>query len=427
MLIHQTAVLRALCCLIVTTWLAIGCADPQSNSTTRTSRTLLIQAVADSKPVAHVAGPADSVIRFATFNMALNRPKTGQLVEELKTGSDQASKLAAIVQLVRPHVLLVNEIDYDESHESVETLHEKYFEVAQTTSGGKSQPISYPFRYTASVNTGVPSGLDLDGNGMVKGGGDCFGYGAFPGQYGMAVYSQFPIDNVRTFQNLLWASMPNAALPKQEDRTPFYSDEAVAIFRLSSKSHWDVTLETPAGMIHFLVCHPTPPVFDGPEDRNGRRNHDEIRLLADYISGGAVAEYLIDDNGQAGGLSEDDSFIIAGDLNADPLDGASFKQAVNQLLDHDRVQAIQPSSVGAIEMASAQQGKNTEHKSDPALDTGDFGDKYVGNLRADYVLPSKNLQVVQHGVMWPPTGEPLAEEVKASDHRLVWVDLAIPE
>jgi hypothetical protein len=359
--------------------------------------------------------------------MALHRRAPGKLVEELKAGSDQASKLAAIVQHVRPHVLLVNEIDFDESQESVELLHAKYFEVAQQMVKDGSQPISYPFRYAASVNTGVPSELDFDGDGKVEGGGDCFGYGAFPGQYGMAVYSQYPISDVRSFQKLRWASMPDAALPTKADGSPFFTEEALAQFRLSSKSHWDVSVKTPAGLIHFLVCHPTPPVFDGPEDRNGRRNHDEIRLFADYITGGAAAEYLVDDAGRAGGLQEGDHFVIAGDLNADPLDGASFEQAIHQLLEHDRVQAIQPSSGGAVELAGIQQGKNTEHQSDPAFDTGDFGDENVGNLRADYVLPSKTLNVVQHGVVWPPTGEPLSDAVTASDHRMVWVDIDVPD
>ena len=35
---------------------------------------------------------------------------------------------------------------------------------------------------------------------------------------------------------------------------------------------------------HLLASHPTPPVFDGDEDRNGKRNHDEVRLIADYIN-----------------------------------------------------------------------------------------------------------------------------------------------
>lgn len=61
-------------------------------------------------------------------------------------------------------------------------------------------PIDYPYSYVAPVNTGVPSGLDLDNSGSVGGPNDAFGFGFFPGQYGMVVYSKYPIDQaaVRT-------------------------------------------------------------------------------------------------------------------------------------------------------------------------------------------------------------------------------------
>ena len=49
--------------------------------------------------------------------------------------------------------------------------------------------------------------------------------------------------------------------------------------------------------VHFLVSHPTPPVFDGPEDRNGTRNFDEIRFWADYVIP-SRSGYIYDDNGQ---------------------------------------------------------------------------------------------------------------------------------
>ena len=77
------------------------------------------------------------------------------------------------------------------------------------------------------------------------------------------------------------------------------------------------------------------PVFDGPEDRNGRRNHDEIRLLADYITP-AKSSYLTDDQGVRGGLAEEAAFVILGDMNADPHDGASRSHAARQLLEHRR-------------------------------------------------------------------------------------------
>ena len=95
------------------------------------------------------------------------------------------------------------------------------------------------------------------------------------------------------------------------------------MFRLSSKSHWDVPVEVGGRTVHVLASHPTPPTFDGAEDRNGRRNHDEIRFWADYVRPGAGSGYIYDDAGGTGGLKPGSSFVILGDQNADPLDGDS--------------------------------------------------------------------------------------------------------
>jgi hypothetical protein len=103
----------------------------------------------------------------------------------------------------------------------------------------------------------------------------------------MLVLSKYPIDGaqVRTFQLLRWSAMPGALRPVDPASGAFFHDDSVwSQLRLSSKSHWDVPVRTPGGVVHFLVSHPTPPVFDGPEDRNGNRNHDEIRLWSEYIS-----------------------------------------------------------------------------------------------------------------------------------------------
>ncbi|MDP1562208.1 MAG: endonuclease/exonuclease/phosphatase family protein [Pirellulaceae bacterium] len=60
-------------------------------------------------------GQLAGTIRFATFNMALERREAGALTAELRTGqSQQAKRLAEIIQLVRPDVLLLNEIDRDD-------------------------------------------------------------------------------------------------------------------------------------------------------------------------------------------------------------------------------------------------------------------------------------------------------------------------
>ena len=116
--------------------------------------------------------------------------------------------------------------------------------------------------------------------------------------------------------------------------------------------------------------------------------------------------------------------MIVGDLNADPQDGDSAQGAIDQLLKYPKLQtAMVPESIGATEASQTQGGINRKHKGDAAQDTSDFNDQSVGNLRLDYVLPSRNLTIRNSGVFWPGTQQPEHQLIEASDHRLVWVDV----
>ncbi len=364
-------------------------------------------------------------VRFMTYNASLNRGTEGQLREDLATADNaQAQAVAEVIQRTDPEILLINEFDHDPEGRSAELFHDNYLAVSQNG----QNPVVYPYVYSAPVNTGVPSRLDLNQDGTVGGPDDAWGFGAFPGQYGMVVYSKHPIDtpNIRTFQGFRWADMPDNLLPAD-----YYTDEQAGQLRLSSKSHWDVPVRIGTKTVHVLASHPTPPTFDGDEDRNGRRNHDEIRFWADYVSDRASSSYIYDDAGRRGGLEPGSRFVVMGDQNSDPHDGDSWPGAIQQLLEHPRVQDPLPTSAGGPEAAARQGGANLSHLSDPAYDTADFNDDPApGNLRADYVLPSKNLRVLEAGVWWPAPGEPGAEltgeyPFPTSDHRPVYIDIAI--
>jgi 3-phytase/alkaline phosphatase D len=376
-------------------------------------------------------------VRFAIFNASLNRFNAGDLATELSSpGSAQPDVIAEIIQRTRPDVLLINEFDYDAGDVALDGFQDNYLSVAH----GTAPPIHYPFRFAAPSNTGIPSGRDLDKNGSVDGPNDAFGFGFFPGQFGMAVYSMFPIDidNIRTFQFFLWKDMPDAMLPVNPDGTSWYDAGDLAVFRLSSKSHWDVPIQIDGKTVHFLTSHPTPPVFDGAEDRNGTRNNDEIRFWADYVIP-SRSGYIYDDNENSGGITPGDAFVIAGDQNSDPFDGDSIPGSIQQLLDHPLVNTkVTPYSEGGPEQAELQDAANDVHLGDPAFDTADFFDGFPddfegapGNLRADYVLPRKQLRIIDAGVFWPLSTDLLFPLVgtfpfPSSDHRLVWVDVTVP-
>jgi phosphodiesterase/alkaline phosphatase D-like protein len=390
---------------------------------------------------------APTTIRFSQFNASLNRNNEGELVRDLSTPNNaQAKAVAEIIQRSNPDVLLINEFDYGVADplSPVKLFQQNYLGVSQNG----ANPVDYPYVYIAPSNTGIASGYDFNNNGAIVTqvgtagyGDDAFGFGNFPGQFGMLLLSKYPIDtdNVRTFQNFLWKDMPDSllntiALPGST--TPWYSEEEKAVLRLSSKSHWDVPILVNGQTIHALVSHPTPPVFDGAEDRNGKRNHDEIRLWSDYVTPGA-GDYLYDDRGRRGGLTAGSSFVIMGDQNADPFDGDSFDNAILQLLQNPNINANSaPVSLGGPQQAELQKGANLTQKGNPAFDTADFADTTPGNLRTDYVLPSTDLQITDAQVFWPLNTDPnfplvgvfdarLPGGYPSSDHKLVWVDLSL--
>ncbi len=435
------------------------------------------------------AQAADSTVRFATFNASLNRNTLGDLlfdVSAAQAGSVditrayasnadtvgltaqqreilQAHNVAEIIQRVNPDVLLVNEFDFDSagtpgststpsahtySSQAAQLLQDNYLSAAHgggTTGRQISNPVSYAYRHTPATNTGIASGFDLNNNGVISGGNDAFGFGNFAGQFGFTVYSKYEIKSVRSFQNFLWKDMPGNLLTNDptlgaNNLVNFYATEEIDALRLSSKNHVDVVLDVNGTDVHFLTAHPTPPVFDGAEDRNGKRNADEIRLWADYIEG---ASYIYDDQGGVGGLASGSLFVIAGDYNADPNDGDAFQDPIEKLLQHPLVNVSgTPASQGGILAAvdtNNNGNANATHLTHPKFDTADFNDAAPGNLRVDYVLPSRNVQIIGSGIFWPVEGtadRPLVGEfntpglfsgLPSSDHKAVFVDVTIPQ
>lgn len=366
-------------------------------------------------------------ITFATFNVSMESENylgryadgvsTQVLIDELASGDSQHIKsIAKIIQTKRPDVILLNEFDYIENpKQGVEQFIKAYLNVAQKG----TEAIDYPYYYYSTSNTGIESPFDLNGDGKFEGtANDAFGYGRYPGHYGMVLLSKFPIDkeNVRTFQLFKWKDMPYHLETRTADGENFYSDEAWEEFRLSSKSHWDVPIKFDDKTIHVLASHPTPPGFDGEEDRNGKRNHDEIRFWKDYIDE-TEGSYIYDDEGKKGALGSE-SFVIVGDLNASPDEGSAMTEGIRSLLNHSKVNnEFTPSSKGG-ELLSPDNKYGKYHTA-------------FWKLRADYVLPSTDLNVVDHAVFWPVKGEPLHELMldreASSDHRMVWVEVKLDD
>jgi myo-inositol-hexaphosphate 3-phosphohydrolase len=405
-----------------------------------------------------------TTVRFSQFNASLNRNIEGQLVSDLTNFNNpnndaatqlrvnQAKTVAEIIQRNNPDILLINEFDYAPA--AVDLFKQNFLQISQNG----ATPVTYQYGYIAPSNTGIASGFDLNNNGATVTtpsttgyGDDSFGFGNFPGQFGMLLLSKYPIDtaNIRTFQNFLWKDMPgnlltndptvdNSATIVNENLNGFYSPAEINVLRLSSKSHWDIPIIINGETVHALVSHPTPPTFDGTEDRNGKRNYDEIRFWSDYVSAGK-GSYIYDDKGGQGNLAPGSSFVIMGDQNADPNDGDSYNKAILQFLQNPNINTnFTPSSLGAPQQATLQGQLNNSHKGNSSFDTADFNDAAPGNLRADYILPSTDIQVTNSGVFWPVNTDPTFPLVgtftsgipggfSSSDHRLVFADVKVGE
>jgi len=369
-----------------------------------------------------------SIIRIALFNIW--ELSTDKLMNTDETGAGMEKQLQAAAQIIHkinPDILVINELDHD--YTSIDqglNVNSIRFQDAYLNKGGEG--IAYPHLFVAPCNTGIPTGIDLNGDGIISGekdigsrdyGTDCFGYGSYPGQYAMGLFSKYPIDTtkVRTFQKFLWKDLPGHHMPPD-----YYNDEAVKIFRLSSKSHWDVPIIIDGKILHLFLSHPTPPSFDGDEDRNGRRNFDEIKFWVHYLADDPI---LYDDKNISGGFKNTNSFLIAGDLNASLHSDSRYDDmvAIDQLLNHPKI-----NDTG--ELLVSKGGWEGREEGPPDYwerNTAKFGKDY--RMRIDYLLPSQNIHIVDGGVYWPvreedENGHHLAET--ASDHRLVWLDIILP-
>lgn len=372
---------------------------------------------------------AEQPLRVATFNVsmeALNylphiRGKTptvkgNELTNALASNHQQIKNIAEIIQRTNPDIILLNEFDRENNTNNA-------IQIFLTEYLGKSQhgqpSVKYPFVFQGPVNTGVIAPFDLNNdNNKGDSPSDTYGFGYFPGHFGMVLLSKYPInyEKIRTFQLFKWKDMPDALKPINPETKKFwYSDEAWQQFRLSSKSHWDIPVSVNGKTLHVLASHPTPPVFDGPEDRNGKRNHDEIRFWNDYITTDQ-ANYIYDDKGNKGGIKTNSLFVIMGDQNASSVDGDAVKSGITNLLAHNNIQDPLPTSKGA--QAHSKNNPN-------AINHTAFW-----RMRADYVLPSKTgINIIDSGVFWPLADEPEFRLIKdrsaSSDHRLVWVDVTL--
>ncbi len=329
-------------------------------------------------------------LRLATWNAELSRFGPGLLLRSLEGNKDpQAAAAVAVIGALNADVILLTGIDYDARGAAVQALADRLAKAGHR----------YPYTLALRPNTGIATGLDLDGNGKRGEAREAQGYGRFAGQAGMALLSRLPIltDQVQDYSAFLWHDLPGNLMPQG---TPA---EVRAVQRLSTAGHWAIPVQLPDGRaLTLLAWYATPPVFDGPEDRNGRRNHDEAAFWLHLLAGDLPF------------AAPQPPYVLLGQPNLDPMDGEGLPAALQALLASPRLQDPAPRGTNPRQDAG-QHG-------DPALDTALY-DK-IGGLRVEVILPSPDLTVTASGVLWPPEADPLTPALQAaSHHRPVWVEL----
>jgi len=303
------------------------------------------------------------------------------LLRDLRRGEDpELSAIAQVIAAVAPDVLVLTDFDYDHDGLALDAF---------AALAGQD----YAHRFARLPNAGIATGLDIDGNGRTGEARDAMGYGRFAGDGGLAVLSRFPFDEpaFRDHTGLLWRDLPGAVLPATP-AGPFLSPEVLAVLPVSSTAHWDLPVLLPDGRLNLLAFAATPPVFDGPEDMNGLRSRDELRVWSHVLDGvlGPAPP----------------SFIVVGNSNLDPVAGDGDRAAMAAFLMRDDLQ--------------------DPHAGQPNADWGPEG---PGILRVSYLLPSRDWRVVDAGTFWPASGDPDADILgeggaAAGPHRLVWVDIS---
>ncbi len=312
-------------------------------------------------------------LRVAVWNAELSRKGPGILLRDIRKGEDaQVDLVIESLATVKPDILLLLNFDYDLENRALTAF----------ADAARSRGVDFPHQYAARSNSGLATGLDLNGDGRFGGPEDAQGYGEFFGAGAMALLSRHPVDEgrIQDFSGMLWRDLPGTLFPMTRDG-PFAGQQVHEVQRLSSKGHWVVPIDVPdIGIVTLLAFHATPPVFDGPEDRNGRRNHDEAAFWLHYLDG-------------AFGEPATNRFVLMGDANLDPEQSEGRKEAIRALLAHPLLQNPFP---------------NTP--------TANWPKPGPGERRVDYILPSADWHVSGFGTTAPS---------EASRHILLWADLEL--
>lgn len=280
-----------------------------------------------------------------------------------------------------PDILVLLDVDWDLNGTTLTAFAE--------TLADAGHPM--PYQFAPRPNAGMPTGLDLDGDGRLGTADDAQGWAQFAGSGGMALLSRWPIDTAQILDHtgFLWRDLPDARLPQRNGQI-FPNDAVFDIQRLASVAAWEVPVTIGARTLTILSYHAGPPIFGGAANRNFNRNADETAFWRHRLDGRL-------------GDPPRTPFVLMGDANLDPDGGDGNHADIRALLSHPALQDPQPAGLSPVDGTRS-------------LVTGHWPDG-PGALRVEYTLPSANLTVQDAGLVWPSPD---------ARHAMVWLDIAWP-
>ena len=361
--------------------------------------------------------PPGNTVRFATFNASLNRARRGPAASPTcrRPTTPRPATVAEIIQRVRPDVLLINEFDFDADGTALR-LFQQQLPVRRRTTAPRRSATRY--RFIAPSNTGIPSGFDLNNYGTSIGGpGRRLRLRRLPGpvRHGrlLAATRSTPTtsgpSSTSSGRTCRARCCPTTRPPRRRPTgTPPRSWPSS---RCRPRATGTCRSRSAARPSTSWSATPPRRCSTVPRTATARRNHDEIRLWADYVTPGAERLHLRRRRQARRARARGAAFVIAGRPELRParrrqhprLDPAAAGQPAGQHHRHPDQRR------GRSEQAEAAgRGRTSPTESDPRVRHRRLRRQLPGpgNLRADYVLPSSDLRIRNSGIFWPTVDDP---------------------
>ena len=357
-------------------------------------------------------------VRIAQFN--LREMSTAKLLD----GADeQAGAAAEVIARFAPDIISINELQFDiEGIPSLGSPGAPSSTQPGTFDGGAGNAKRLADR-VAAVNAAAAfphTAITLGNSGFTWAGptlgNPSFvlrGWGDWPGRFNSAILTKFPIayDKIRVINEFAWDALPGNSIEKMKTAI---GTGVPAGFPLFEKGIVVVPVEVaPGALLYMVMHHPVAPAF---EAINPYRHFDELQGLKLFLDGKLPGVEPL----PAGA-----KFVLIGDLNADPEDGDSLDGGIEPILSHPALNVFFPSGAGT----KGKNGQYNTYLSGCGKDDGSTVDDPTTKfqMQLDYVLPSKTFGAAKVGEVFFPDFQAQKADFqlacKASDHRLVYVDV----